>query len=780
MLEKKSAEICREVGAEGIVLIKNDDNILPFTQDDIITIFGRPQINYIRNGTGSGGFISVNHSVNILEGFRNNGIKINEEVSSDYSEYIKEHPYNDGGRRWGCEPFYQKDMTISKEYAEKQSKISNKALYIIGRTCGEDLDNYESPGSYLLTEEELENLKNITTSFEKVVVALNVSNVIDMKWMNNPEYQGRIKGVIYLWCGGMEGGNSAADILTGKVTPSGKLPDTIPIDLSDHPSQKNFGNDDKNLYQEDIYVGYRYFETFCTQKVMFEFGYGLSYTKFDVKTVSANHEQSGKISLKVEVKNVGDKFNGKEVVQIYYSAPQGKLGKPNKQLISFEKTNLLKPNESQILSFEFNENGMASYDDSNATGHKSSYVLEEGEYNIFVGTSVRNVQLALTYSLPKLKVVEKLSEVMCPNDNDLTILTPGSKKVDGTYEQKYVPSQKPTVNLSKQIKKNLPKDLQITGDKNITFDDVKKGKSKLNDFVAQLTVSQLAQIVRGESSNKVAGTFGGLSKELKKFGIPKVLCADGPNGLHRSRTNAIQLPICTSLAASWNKQLVTEAYQVVGEDFKKNKVDILLGPGVNIHRSLLNGRNFEYFSEDPYLSGMMTISSTKGLRDAGISGTIKHFALNNQESGRRDVNSVCSERAIREIYLKSFEMAVKAGNVLSIMTAYNPINGHWCASNYDLNTTVLRGEWKFNGFLMTDWQAEMNDVVEGGEKSYQKSRDMIRSQNDLYMIVGGMGGAEYNSFDDNTEETIENGELTIGELQRSVINLLNYLLKEIQ
>ena len=281
---------------------------------------------------------------------------------------------------------------------------------------------------------------------------------------------------------------------------------------------------------------------------------------------------------------------------------------------------------------------------------------------------------------------------MFPNDDELTILTTGSKRENGTYEEKFIPSQKPTVDLNERIQKNLPPTIKITGNKGISFQDVRQNKAQLSDFVAQLTVKQLAQIVRGEESSKVAGCFGGFSDELKKFGIPIAECGDGPNGLH-SKEYSIQIPIGTSIAATWNKELTTEIYQIVGNEFKRNEINILLGPGLNIHRYLLNGRNFEYFSEDPYLTGMMGIASTKGLRDSGVSGTIKHFALNSQETNRRGANSVCSERAIREIYIKAFEMAVKSGNVVSIMTSYNPVNGHWTASNYDLNTTVLLKEF---------------------------------------------------------------------------------------
>ena len=238
---------------------------------------------------------------------------------------------------------------------------------------------------------------------------------------------------------------------------------------------------------------------------------------------------------------------------------------------------------------------------------------------------------------------------------------------------------------------------------------------------------------------------------------------------------ATQLPIGTALSASWNPKLVRELYTMEGMELCRNEVDTLLGPGVNIHRHPLNGRNFEYYSEDPYLSGTMSVASTGGIKDGGAWGTIKHFALNGQEAHRFKIDAVCSERAIREIYLKSFEMAVKEKTVMTLMTSYNPINGHWAASNYDLCTTVLRGEWGYEGIVMTDWWAKMNDVVEKGEESGQKTRDMVRSQNDVYMVVNN-NGAEINSNNDDTEKSVEEGRLTVGELQRAAINICTFIL----
>lgn len=773
------AKKSREAAAEGIVLLRNEDNVLPFTKEDKISVFGRPQIEYYRSGTGSGGAVQVEYATNILDGFKNSHLNINEDLVKDYQEWLKDHPFDNGGGGWACEPWFQKDMDITIPYAKEQAAKSNKAVYIVGRTAGEDKDNYNGAGSYLLTDEEISNIKNITEAFEDVVVVLNTSNIIDMKWMNDSQFNGHIKSVVYVWSGGMEGGNAVGDALSGCVTPSGKLPDTIAFNLEDYPSDENFGNPLTNLYKEDIYVGYRYFETFAPEKVMFEFGYGLSYTTFDIETVSVK-EEDGKIKLQVKVTNTGDTYSGKEVVQAYYSAPQGNLGKPVKELCAYAKTEKLAPKASQVVELEVAIKDMASYDDSGVTGHKSCYVLEAGDYNIFVGNSVRNVEKVYTHSIEQLEVVEQLSEVCCPNDENLTILKPGKMKADGTFEKEYVPSQKPTVDMAKRIEDNLPKTMEITGDKGISLQEVQDGKNTLEEFVAQLSVEELAQIVRGEGMSNprvtqgTASAFGGISDALFNYGIPAACCADGPSGV-RYDGKATQLPIGTALAASWNAPLVRELYTMEGEELRANQVDTLLGPGVNIHRHPLNGRNFEYYSEDPYLSGTMSVASTGGIKDGGAWGTIKHFALNGQESHRFKIDAVCSERAIREIYLKSFEMAVKEKTVMTLMTSYNPVNGHWAASNYDLCTTVLRGEWGYEGLVMTDWWAKMNDVVEGGEESNQDTRNMIRSQNDVYMVVNN-NGAEVNSNNDNTEQSVKDGTLTVGELQRAAINICNVIL----
>ena len=772
------AQKSKEAATEGIVLLKNEGGMLPLTQEDKISVFGRPQIEYYRSGTGSGGAVNVEYATNILDGFENSNLNIDETLVEKYKNWLKDHPFDNGGGGWACEPWFQKDMPIDEAFAKEQAAKTNKALYIIGRTAGEDKDNAIWQGSYILTDEEKENLRNITKAFDNVCIVLNVSNIIDLSWINDEEYNGSIKSVIIVWQGGMEGGTAVVDVLSGAETPSGKLADTIAYSIEDYPSTKNFGNEFKNLYEEDIYIGYRYFETFAPDKVQFEFGYGLSYTTFDIETQTVK-EKTDSIELNVKVTNTGDKFAGKEVVQVYYESPQGELGKPARELIAFAKTKKLAPGESQELTLEFKISDMASYDDSGVTGHKSCYVLEAGEYNIYVGNSVKNLTKINTYNEEELVVVEELQEAMAPTEA-INIMKPGKKNADGTYEVTYVPVSTQTVDMAKRISDNLPMDMPITGDMGITLQDVRDGKATLEKFVAQLSIEEMAIIIRGEGMSNprvtrgTASAFGGMSDSLFNYGIPAACCADGPSGL-RMEGKATQLPIGTALSATWNTELVRELYTMEGQELYRNQVDTLLGPGVNIRRNPLNGRNFEYFSEDPFLSGKMSVASTGGIKDGGAWGTIKHFALNGQESHRFKIDAVCSERAIREIYLKSFEMAVKEKTVMSIMTSYNPINGHWAASNYDLCTTILRKEWGYKGFVMTDWWAKMNDVVTGGKESNQDTRDMVRAQNDAYMVVNN-NGAEINSNGDNTEAAIIEGRLTVGELQRASMNILRFIL----
>ncbi|NUU61561.1 glycoside hydrolase family 3 C-terminal domain-containing protein [Paenibacillus agri] len=784
------AEFSRTVAAEGAVLLKNDHQVLPLRSGDNVAVFGRTQVNYYRSGTGSGGSVHVAYTTNLLAGLRSkNDFIVNEELAGVYERWIEQNPFDNGGGGWAAEPWHQKEMPLTDALVSSARSQSNKAIVVIGRTAGEDQDNADAPGSYQLTADEKEMLKQVTAHFEQTVVVLNVSNIIDMSWMNDESYVHPIAGAIYSWQGGMEGGNAIADVLSGEVTPSGKLTDTIAHSINDYPSTSNYGNEFKNFYQEDIYVGYRYFETFCPEKVHYEFGYGISYTTFNVEPAAATlTSKNGQehIEINVNVTNIGDTFAGKEVVQVYYEAPQGKLGQPARVLSAFGKTKVLQPGEAQTLSISFPVHTMASYDDAGVTGHASAYVLEAGTYHIYVGTSVKklakvSVQGQDGYVVEELQVVEQLQEAMAPTES-FTRMQPGTRKEDGSYDILYVEVPTRKISMAERIEKNLPETLAQTGNQGYKLRDVLDKKVSMETFIAQLSDEDLATIVRGEGMSSplvtpgTASAFGGVSDQLFNYGIPVACTADGPSGIRMdSGQKATQVAIGTLLAATWNAELVEELYVMEGQELLRNNVDALLGPGLNIRRSPLNGRNFEYFSEDPLISGVFAAACTSGIMKGGSNATLKHFACNNQEKHRSKVDAIVSERALREIYLKGFEIAVKQAGANSIMTSYNPVNGHWAASNYDLNTTILRGEWGFKGIVMTDWWAIMNDVVHGGPADRKNTNWMVRAQNDLYKVIPNYG-AEINVWDDNTIESLENGSVTRGELQRSAMNICEFIM----
>ena len=781
---EKLKQLCRRAAAEGAVLLKNEENMLPIQQNDHVAIFGRCQIDYYKSGTGSGGSVHVEYTTNLLDSLKNyNWVNINKPLAEVYRNWVKEHPADNGNGTFGSEPRNQEEMPLSEELVKEAAAVSNKALIVIGRTAGEEQDNVDEPGSYRLTERENAMVLLVTKYFTDIAVILNVANIIDMNWTNHPH----IKAILYTWQGGIEGGNGAADVLTGEVTPSGHLTDTIAAAVRDYPSYSNYGNEDYNLYEEDIYVGYRYFETFCPQKVLYPFGFGLSYTIFERKILKAEVVGQGAdsvVELLFEITNTGN-YAGKEVIQVYLEAPQGKLGKPKKALAEFGKTELIKPGESETLALHIPLKALASYDDGGITGYKSCFVLEPGDYRFHVGEDCRNTEEILVNGkallhLEELIVTEKLHEAAAPL-RPFHRIKPTDPK-GGLYEIGYEDVPLRTVDIEKRILENLPKQLPDAANKSIGFKDVKAGKASLEEFVATLSIEELAVLVLGEGmcnprvTSGTAAAFGGVCDELATKGIPAACASDGPSGIRRDTgEKATQLPIGTMLACSFDKELMEELFYFEGQEILDNEIDTLLGPGMNIHRFPLNGRNFEYYSEDPYLTGVMAASCVKGLHRAGVTGTVKHFACNNQEKSRHTVESVVSERALREIYLKGFEMAVKEGGARSLMTTYNPMNGYQNANNYDLNTTILREEWGYGGIVMTDWWARLNHVTDGGEANWSDVASMVRAQNDIYMTVNN-NGAVINHKNEVLRAAVADGSLTVGELQRSALNILRFLL----
>lgn len=763
---EKYTILARQASAEGCVLLRNEEKALPIKKGDRVSVFGRIQFNYYKSGTGSGGLVNTKYVTGILDALKMyDELSLNQELLGIYEAWVQDNPF-DSGVGWAKEPWCQKEMYISQELAQKAAEKSDIAIVILGRTAGEDKDNSATAGSYLLTDIEENMIAEVCRAFKRVAVVLNVGNIIDMKWVETYKPQ----AVLYAWQGGMEGGNGVADVLTGKVNPCGRLSDTIAYDITDYPSMEGFGNGDTLIYKEDIYVGYRYFETAAKDRVMYPFGYGLSYTDFESSILSFDASQD-MVNLQVKVTNVGDRA-GKEVVQVYVGAPAGLLGKPARTLEAFAKTGLLEAGESQVLTCIFPKKQLASYDDSGITGHKSCYVLEAGEYVIYAGSSVRNARYAGSFTVDSLKVTEKLSEACAPVKPFMRL-----KAADGTMMEEAVPVR--TVDLYARIADNRHAEIPYTGDKGIKLKDVYEKKASMEEFLGQLTNEDLAILSRGEgmcSPRVTPGTataFGGVSDRLCEFGIPAGCCADGPSGIRMDcGTHAFSLPNGTALACSFNTELIGELFDMVGQELYKNRVDTLLGPGMNIHRTPLNGRNFEYFSEDPLLTGKMAAEQIRAMAKYKVTGTIKHFACNNQEFHRHDVDSVVSERALREIYLKGYEIAVKEGGAYSVMTTYGSLNGLWTAGNYDLNTTILRGEWGFDGIVMTDWWAKINEEGEKGSK--ENTTPMVRAQNDLYMVR--LTPAE-NSSNDNTMEGLASGKITRGELRRNAANICNVLMR---
>lgn len=766
---EKYAALARQAVAEGCVLLENEGQALPLRDGERVAVFGRMAFHYYKSGLGSGGLVNTRYVVGILDALKEcEGVHLDEKLMGIYEDWIMENPY-DEGQGWGRVPWCQKEMDVTEEMLDC-ARRDDVSLVVIGRTAGEDQDNNAKAGSYCLTETEENMIRRVCEVSERTVVVLNVGNIIDMSWVE--KY--RPQAVLYVWQGGQEGGNGVADVLTGKVCACGKLTDTIAADIKDYPSTENFGDPFKNYYKEDIYVGYRYFETFARDKVLYPFGYGLSYTTFEMKAEVLKNT-GDEITVSVTVSNTGE-VRGKEVAQVYVKVPQGKLGNPARKLIGFAKTKELAPGEQEEICIVIQKYDMASYDDSGVTGHKSCYVLEEGCYEVFVGSDVRSAVSVGCYE-EEFRVIEELEEAYAPVEKFQrmkAVLLP-----DGTYQAVTEEVPVRTVDPQKRRANEMSETLDYTGDKGYKLVDVLDKKVSMEEFIAQISEEDLIAIFRGEgmcSPKVTAGTaaaFGGVTDGLTALGIPVGCCSDGPSGIRMDcGTKAFSLPNGTSFGCTFNVELVGALYEMTGKELLLNKIDSLLGPGMNIHRNPLNGRNFEYISEDPILTGRICAAQVKAMAKSGIGSTIKHFCGNNQEVGRSTSDSVISERALREIYLKGFEIAVKEGGARSVMTTYGSVNGLWTAGSYDLCTTILRKEWGFDGIVMTDWWAKSN--YEGHQAEAPVKAPMVAAQNDIYMVVSD---AKANPENDDVEEMLHAGKITLGELQRNAANILGFLLK---
>ena len=626
-------------------------------------------------------------------------------------------------------------------------------------------------GDFCLSVKEKEMIDTVKASFKNVIVILNVGGMVDTSWF---AYDNQIQSALLALQGGMEGGLAAAELLVGDGNPSGKTVDTFAKSLDDYPSTYNFHESrDYVDYTDDIYVGYRYFETIpgAAEKVVYPFGYGLSYTTFDVETVSAGvvnsncTSEANKLYAKVRVTNTG-KFSGKEVVQVYIAKPQGKLGKPAKELAAFEKTRELQPGESQLMILTWEINDMASYDDLGKV-KTSAYVLEAGSYDIYVGTSVRDVTKAdYSYILNHDVITEQLSAKLVPTSLPKRMLADGSYEaltqsepvdtdysaignIDPSLTEGVAPGQRaiPYFRFADGMAKNGSHDIM----------DVVEGRITLDEFVSELSIDDLIHLLGGQPNTGVANTFG--IGNMPEYGIPSVMTADGPAGVRIAPEVGIcttAFPCSTLLACTWNPDVLEAVGRAGGEELKENNLALWLTPAICIHRSPLCGRNFEYYSEDPFVTGKLAGAMVRGIQSNNVGATLKHFALNNKETNRKNSDSRVSERAAREIYLKAFEMIVKDENPWAIMSSYNMINGYRASESEDLLTGILRDEWGYEGMVTSDWWT-------CGEH-YKETK----AGNDLKMG---------NGYPDRVKKAYDKGAISRSEMETSVKRILGFILK---
>lgn len=757
LFEKEHIETVRKTAPECTLFLKKDGT-LPLSAPCRIALYGSGARKTIKGGTGSGD-VNVRHFVTIEEGLEKAGFEITSRkwlddydalIVSKRAEFVEQ--VKQEAKELGMNPVMYgmgKAMPES-EYEFALDAEGEMAVYVLARISGEGADRSVEAGDISLSETEIRDILALNERFERFVLVLNVGGMVDLEPVKS------VKNILLLGQLGTPTGDVLADILLGKSYPSGKLAMTwAPIEK--YASTKGFGDMDDTPYTEGIYVGYRYFDT-VHEKPDYPFGFGLSYTDFEitVKDTSADEE---KITVTAEVKNIGA-FAGKEVIQAYYSAPTGKLDKPYQELAAFVKTKELQPGESETVTLKFDTVDMASYDTDTA-----SYILEAGAYVIRVGNSSKDTVPCCKVLLDETAVVKKVKNI-CPGCDIKELAPAGGTGMDAEASDLPV-YQILAKNIRQEFAVYDGEAEEVSGSA-CTWEEVKSGKKTLDEFVGSLNEKQLAYLsiglfednagmgsIVGASAQAVAGAAGETSQRLKDMGVPTLVMADGPAGLRLSTkykvvdgkvkgmdeslagfmefmepeqlqqmaaaapkpskeeldapmnyTYCIAIPIGTALAQSFSEEVCRTCGDIVGDEMEKFGIHLWLAPAMNIQRSPLCGRNFEYYSEDPLVSGLLAAAVTEGVQaHKGCGVTIKHFALNNQETNRMVSNSIASERAIREIYLKGFEICVKKAQPLAIMSSYNLVNGEHACNSKDIQTYVLRNEWGYRGVVMTDWYA---------------------------------------------------------------------------
>ncbi len=759
-------ELSKKAATEGIVLLKNNGS-LPLSANETVALFGKATIEYIKGGGGSGD-VHCPYIRNIYEGFLikedENKIVVYKPLAEFYKDYVKKESVNvltqeQINARWDIvnnmefctkrddmtydtfAAMHVKEAEVPDELIVSAAQNASTAIITLSRFSAEGVDRRPVKGDYYLSDLETELIDRCCELFSKVIIVINSGAVIDCEYFAEND---KIDAVLFAWQGGMEGGSAIADIICGDAVPSGKLTDTIAKSYDCYPTKNDFWECFDHLdYSDDIYVGYRYFETIPGAKeyVRYPFGFGLSYTAFELSELLC-FRHNNKINVVINVKNTG-KLSGKEVVQVYFNAPQGKLGKPEKVLAAFKKTKLLSPGETETLHLSFEISQMASFDDLGKIS-KSAYVLEKGTYRFFVGTSVRDViESEYSYNVSEDLITEQLNSRCKPFKLKKRMLSDGSfeELPTGTPEYYYGTNNTELADAPKET---------------VIFDKV-CDEISTDEFTAQLSLDELAYLVGGQAPTGVANTgcFGGLDR-LK---IPAIPTADGPAGLRLEPETGIPTtawPCATLLACTWNTELIEEVGAGGGSELRENNLGVWLAPALNIHRDPLCGRNFEYYSEDPLIAGKCAAAAVKGIQSQKVAVSIKHFACNNKEANRFACDSRLSERALREIYLKGFEICVKEADPWTVMSSYNLINGLHTSESYELLTEILRNEWGFNGMVVTDWGVKNRPVVE------------VKAGNDMKMHCG---------YPDELLEAYNRGELTRNDLELCVKRILNMFTK---
>ena len=846
--EEKNMQLVRKRAGECMVLLEND-GVLPLKKIGKIALYGAGARHTIKGGTGSGD-VNSREVINVEQGLVDAGFTITTNAWLDaYAKLLKTaHAAHQAEINRLAEenhqppfiieferPFKEPDLQAITEEDVKASD-TDTAILVISRNSGEGADRWDKKGDYLLNDGEVKALEFLGAHYEKTIVLLNIGGIIDATVLK--ETKG-LNAVLLTGQLGNSGGLSVADVLTGKQVPSGKLTDTWAKAYSDYPSSEGFshnnGNIDDEYYTDGIYVGYRYFDTFGIEP-HYCFGYGKGYTDFAIEEAKAAIEGSG-VKVTAKVTNTGKEYAGKEVVQVYVSAPEGALEKPYQELKAYKKTALLAPGEAETVELTFALKDMASYSEKEA-----AWILEPGEYVIRVGNSSRTTHIAAVLTVDAEKKTEQL-KTLFNGDKEL-------KEISGKGQKAYT-YETEAEELKNAERIAVPADAVetrtvvyqeerpiLTTDKTekLTIQDVIDGKATVEDLAAQLTVEELADLcvgtlragmggdadgkdnVVGNASATVPGAAGDTSSIIwESRGVKNLILADGPAGLrlqpHFKTTKEGELlpggegmgdivaafdeskipadavdhyqyctaiPIGTELAQTWNPELIEEIGYMVGKEMQEFHVDLWLAPALNIHRNPLCGRNFEYYSEDPLVAGKCAAAMTIGVQKDGKGGTtIKHFAANNLEDNRMFSNNHMSERALREIYLKGFEIAVKEAQPLSIMTSYNLINGLHTANSHDLIQAAARDEWGFEGVVMTDWFTSQDmPVISGTGHIYpiSASTGCVYAGNDLQMP-----GCQKNV--DDIVEAVKTGKeldgyrLTLGDVQFCVTNLLRVVAK---